>query len=532
MRKILKFRKGLVSLGFAALAFSILSTVTTGKSNVHQVSAAENIVYYEDFADTPDGDFGTRFNIEGGKGRLNTTSTFDVPVPTENLLASNNYEISFELKIDAPDPRGTKAHLQFRLLGLDAGVRYIYFDIRDDGQYWAIVGSGSNNAAKVYNNSGLAHGGLNTNNWNLLVNTVQVKLVVFEGYLETWVNNQRLNVSHLDNFGNQNYDKRLRITEGQISGFQIYGSKANEYIFDDLKIIEAMPKTPTYAATVAPASSDNRLFANEAGAQTLYPSDFKISTTWKVNSSNTNEFMGIRLYGLNGSLGVSKDEYTLNAQAQILGLTMYPSFNFMNSGWKGHVGQTVQLVVGNTVEIVVEVLGDFIFMSIDNVLVLARSFTDMGIDKGHLQTIRLVNLRSDFIWTSLDYKSFDLSGSENYIQEVDSFVNQILTGEGLNAEGQCHAMFDILSTAYANLSEQALYILGTSSDLDVLAAIERYEYLDAWTKTNADPRIPPEDASAFSNKTNNRLASLFLLMFILVPLASLCINPKLRRIKK
>lgn len=404
MNKILKRAKNVFILGVACLA---MATRLDHKELSVPIKAAETDIFYEDFDIKPSGDFGLNFDIVDGKGKINSSEVFDVPIPSGKFVASNNYEVSFEIKLDEAlglAPRGEKAHFEIRLEGLDADASYMYFQIRDDGQFWKISAIEPKGTAVVYNNSGDGHGGLNTTNWNLLANTVRVKFVVFEGYLEMWANEQRIAVSHLYNFGNQNYQTRARINEGLITGISIKASRPNEFIIDNLLIVEAFQKSQTYSASVEAGSSTSRKMSNELSAQNLFAPNFRVTTTWKVQANSAGQYMGIRFYGLNGLVGSEKDQYTINAQAQMNNLTLSTSFDYQNNGWKRENGKNIIVALNQEVQIVVEVVDNMMFMYYDDTVVLEKSFTEMGIEKGYLQTIHLINAGSDFVWTSFSYE--------------------------------------------------------------------------------------------------------------------------------
>ncbi len=85
---------------------------------------------------------------------------------------------------------------------------------------------------------------------------------------------------------------------------------------------------------------------------------------------------------------------------------------------------------------------------------------------------------------------YEDNSSVNALVEATVFVDAVNDGIGEGAEGACHEAFGYLEFIFDQLSEDAFDVLVDSEDQDFLDAIERYQYLEAWTAANPEPGAP------------------------------------------
>ena len=172
----------------------------------------EGVIYSQDF-EAPLKESDPLYGVVEVSGGTAKASTFNnsITIPPEYRTASNNYELSFDVKQAS---EGAFFFIHFAGLNGNTGEN-IYMACEGNGAYWSMADF---NGHMIYNNSGNLHGGLNANPVDITDNFAHVRIVKFGGYMELWVNGTRLCVSHLSNFGNNNYHTRAEIAEGTITG--------------------------------------------------------------------------------------------------------------------------------------------------------------------------------------------------------------------------------------------------------------------------------------------------------------------------
>ncbi len=82
------------------------------------------------------------------------------------------------------------------------------------------------------------------------------------------------------------------------------------------------------------------------------------------------------------------------------------------------------------------------------------------------------------------------SGNLNAVAEAQIFVNEVNSGVGEGAKGACHDAYSALKVIYDRLSGDAKTALRGSAEADFIKAVERYDYLEAWTAANPEPGAP------------------------------------------
>jgi len=286
----------------------VLSLLTIGA-----VAAEPAVVFAEDFSEGAGG-FGGNVTVADGEATLSSNQFFMVDVPAEKLLASNNYEISFDMKWNA----GTV--LYFHLVGLNGNDNTnLYLRVEANGQYWSIHDFSGHS---IYNNSGSHTGALDYNGVDLST-YANVKVVHYNGYIELWVNGTRRFVSHLSNFGNNQYSTRTAINEGTITGFAFHAENANAVVIDNFTVKEAVGNNATYSQgnTAGEGYSILPLSAVDLDRESFY-----VETTYQINNDDASGYYPtIALYGMNASLvNQNGKEYSVNCQCYMDKLYVTP----------------------------------------------------------------------------------------------------------------------------------------------------------------------------------------------------------------
>ena len=199
--------KGLLA-ALCALCFALGIAFAAG-GTPQRASAEEaegRVLYEEDFSDGVDEALAGNISAANGEGTVTSNALFDLPLA--EMAASNNYAVEFDLKLTGT----TEFYVHF--VGLDGTNNdNIYLCVIAQGTYLRVT---DNYGHDIYNNTGDLHGGLDATPVDL-TNYAHFRLVFFEGYVELWVNGTRRCVSHLVDFGNNNYMSRSPIEVGTFS---------------------------------------------------------------------------------------------------------------------------------------------------------------------------------------------------------------------------------------------------------------------------------------------------------------------------
>jgi len=378
----------------------VLSLLTIGA-----VAAEPAVVFAEDFSEGAGG-FGGNVTVADGEATLSSNQFFMVDVPAEKLLASNNYEISFDMKWNA----GTV--LYFHLVGLNGNDNTnLYLRVEANGQYWSIHDFSGHS---IYNNSGSHTGALDYNGVDLST-YANVKVVHYNGYIELWVNGTRRFVSHLSNFGNNQYSTRTAINEGTITGFAFHAENANAVVIDNFTVKEAVGNNATYSQgnTAGEGYSILPLSAVDLDRESFY-----VETTYQINNDDASGYYPtIALYGMNASLvNQNGKEYSVNCQCYMDKLYVTPQIFAQTESvdWVGASdAPAFQREAGQTLVLRIEVDGDAIKMIANGQVQYDTTFEALGITRGHLQYIQLRS-GDHALWTNVEYgdlKQEDPSGT-------------------------------------------------------------------------------------------------------------------------
>lgn len=374
------------------------------------VKTVDTVVYKQDFStELVDGDFGFGQMVTNGVLNL-SPGLYTYKIPAEKLLASNNYEVSFDIKAKA-----SGSNLYIHLEGLDgsAADKNIFLEAIADGQYWRLS---NYDGQDIYNNSGFDQGGVNDAPVPI-TEVVNIKMVHFDGYIEVWLNGERRIVTHLSNFGNTRYMSRKAIPEGTITG--IWMDLRGEFEVDNLVIKEALPAQTSMTITSNTTDHNNYQKITELSAVNLYKPNFKVSATWVIDDETKSGYYPMyHLYGINNynTIHQSNNNNGLSIQGRMDGAIFTPEIcwwrdkddgTISGGDVSGKAGTPVDLSATKTLTYEVEVYGDVVDLYVNGVYNFSTSFTEMGITKGHLQNIDIQNGGGGAYWTSLTYEGFD-----------------------------------------------------------------------------------------------------------------------------
>ena len=394
-----------------------------------KVRAESDVILSQTFdgADVPAGWEDLIGSVEDGMGQVKQGGLYNIPLPTESLVASNNYEVSFDIIENAPVDGDA---FYFHILGLDGdapesdGLKSLYLKTAANGQYWCITPTASYHP--IYNNSGDEHGGINGTPVDLTEKHT-IKFVHCEGYCELWIDGVRRAVSHLSHFGNTNYDSRIAVTEGTITGFAF--DARTSISIDNVTIKEAKGTSAVYTDTNDSTSvGSSKVFP--LAAQELYHDNFEIVGKFAyADITASNYYPTIKLYGLNNSSGLNKimipnpnnneqqiqvpNDYGVAFQAMVNGASVTPQIYARNPEkeapdfWASANGNAVTCNETDGVEYRIQVFGDNIRYYINGELKIETTFTTLGIVKGHTQYIRIQSGGGGAYWTDFSYQGFD-----------------------------------------------------------------------------------------------------------------------------
>ena len=413
-----------------ALSFAFAMTVKADGTQVPAEPEGVNVVYSENFDSIPAG----FDNLElTSNGALIKSGIFALPIAEADLPASNNYEVEFDLflKTDAV------ARVVFKGLAVDkqtGNAGDISMRVEAGGTYW-ILDAGNNQ--QIYNNSGTDHGALDATPVPLTESAARVKLVHFEGYVELWVNGTRRIVTHLEGFGNNNYNTRGTFDEGKITAIEFSSDANNSMCLDNIKVTEAVGKSTSYTETNSATGAYGKTFS--LSAQNLYHENYVIETTFNVfDSSKSDYFPTLRLFGINNSLKATyggENAYFINVQSHVSGNVFnagiyYHTPEHLNGDWAGIAGsKTVESDADGNMVYRLEVYGDNLDFCLNGEKVISTTFTEMGFPKGSLQyiVVRDTNANTGSAWTSFSYYGYE--GQTAAVIKADK--DRVMAGETL-----------------------------------------------------------------------------------------------------
>lgn len=328
----------------------------------------------------------------------------NIPVDASKLVASNNYEVSFDIKADEVFADDV---FFFSFVGLGGELgQNIYWKANNNGMYWCI--SDSAGYHPIYNNSGDMHGGRDGSGVNLTEKHT-VKFVHFKGYVELWIDGTCRAVSHLSNLGNNNYDSRVALEEGTITGFSM-DSRTNLRIANFV-VKEAVGGSTSYARHTDDTNVSS-VYALPLAAQNLYNGNFRIRAHFAVeNDTLSNYYPSVNVFGLNNSTGTEKNgnHYAVTFQAYADGTYFTPQIfaKKPDTNWASASGEAAIVTKEDGVDVSVEVYGDKINYYVNGTLAISTSFTELGITKGHAQYINVQSGGGGMYWTDISYDGFD-----------------------------------------------------------------------------------------------------------------------------
>ncbi|MFQ7077064.1 MAG: hypothetical protein ACLRSW_03535 [Christensenellaceae bacterium] len=132
------FTKKLTGL-FATMCAACLMFGFSFSGNSRPVSAetetdgeSENVLYKQDFSGELEGDLADNITVSNGEGTVSSNTMFNLPI--ETMAESNNYEVSFDLKLTGT----TEFYVHF--VGLDGtNQNNIYLCIIAQGTYLRVT---------------------------------------------------------------------------------------------------------------------------------------------------------------------------------------------------------------------------------------------------------------------------------------------------------------------------------------------------------------------------------------------------------
>lgn len=383
----------------------LLTVVLVSNKQITKTNAEENVLFQENFDGELPNDYKDYFTVSDGTGTIKG----DMHTFTFNTVKSNNYELEFDMKLNFTST------LYVHFVGLNGTTgENIYFKEEAFGTYWSI---NDYTGHSVYNNSGEQHGGLDYRSVDLN-EFVKVKFVHYEGYLELWLNGTRRAVTHLSNFGNNNYSTRTTIEEGTITGIMFHAEQADAIVLDNLTIKEALKKETSYelnnsetsisATTILPLS-----------AQNLASENFRVTATFKaIDKTASNYYPTVQLFGLNASLTTQNQrEYSVNVQGYVDQTNINPQVYAQIEGdnpWTGVNSETTfSFAEKEDFTYTIEVYGDKIDVYLDGEIAVSTSFTALGITKGHLQYILVRSGGAGAGYTKVTYQGYEQTSGVN-----------------------------------------------------------------------------------------------------------------------
>ncbi len=377
----------------------LLTIVFLSNNQITKTNADENVLFLENFEGQLPDDYNDYFTVENGVGTIKgDMHTFTFPT-----VQSNNYILEFDMKLNFTST------LYIHFVGLNGTTgENIYLKEEAFGTYWSI---NDYTGHSVYNNSGDNHGGLDYRAVDLK-EFVKVKFVHYEGYLELWLNGTRRAVTHLSNFGNNNYSTRTAIDEGTITSIMFHAEQSDAVVLDNLTIKEAKAGDVSYETTNEETSSGSTIIL-PLSAQNLASENFKVTATFKaIDKTSTNYYPTIQLFGLNASLTTNNQrEYSVNVQGYVAQTNITPQVYAQIEGdnpWSCvNAEQTYNFVDKDEFTYIIEVYGDKIDVYLDGELAISTSFTQIGITKGHLQYIRVRSGGGGASYTKVTYQGYE-----------------------------------------------------------------------------------------------------------------------------
>lgn len=380
--------------------FVLLLTIAFLSNNqITKTNADENVLFSENFEGQLPDDYKDYFKVENGVGTIKgDMHTFTFPT-----VQSNNYTLEFDMKLNFTST------LYIHFVGLNGTTgENIYLKEEALGAYWSI---NDYTGHSVYNNSGDNHGGLDYRAVDLN-EFVNVKFVHYEGYLELWLNGTRRAVTHLSNFGNNNYSTRTAIDEGTITSIMFHAEQSDAVVLDNLTIKEAKAGDVSYETINAETSAGATIIL-PLSAQNLASENFKVTATFKaIDKTATNYYPTVQLFGLNASLTTNNQrEYSVNVQGYVDQANINPQVYAQIEGdnpWSGvNAGQTYNFGDKEEFTYTIEVYGDKLDVYLDGELAISTSFTQIGITKGHLQYIRVRSGGGGVGYTKVTYQGYE-----------------------------------------------------------------------------------------------------------------------------
>ena len=400
--------------GFAFAGGTKLASADEGEN-----ASQDRVLFSEDFSDALDGALADKISVANGEGTVTSNTMFDLPLA--ETAPSNNYSVEFDLKLT-----GT-SEFYVHFVGLDGTNKdNIYLCVIAQGTYLRVT---DNYGHDIYNNTGDLHGGLDATPVTL-EEFAHFRFVHFEGYVELWVNGTRRCVSHLCDFGNNNYMSRSPIEEGTITSIALHAQNAGAVVLDNLLVTEPTGLATSYRETSADTSvSSAKTFP--LSAENLYLPNFYVESTFRIADDTAQGYYpSIKLYGMNASLrSNNQKEYAVNVQAFVNGTTFLPQIMWQPedpaTAWRDVTGQQITVAAGQDVTLRVEVYGDHIALYVNGALSASSTFTEMGLEEGRLQYLRVQSGGGGAYWTQFAYAGFETESAV----EVTASGTYVLAGE-------------------------------------------------------------------------------------------------------
>ena len=399
-------------ISIAAMGFGVISgAYPIVRGLAATADEGEKIIFSEDFSDDPSiGGLSVNDGLARPMPGSDGNALFEYRFKDGEAVASNNYELSFDLRMDKIE-NNTNLYVHFiDLAGGNGGNTYM--SLEGNGAWvcncttvggYATTGTGTP--------TNYLHGSIVEESVELTGETFRhVRYIHYNGILEVWIDDVRYIVQSLKNIGNNVWDQRKEIIESPIAGFLFHfaGVSVSEpaYYLDNVTLKEIKePEDVTYIETAEAEESQSKVFGNEITGARLGKESYYVSAEYTIkNPSESAETVKMELCGLNGlaDADADGDNYTVTLSAKVKDGKAYPSVEWYDGGLKSKAGTEID-VTGEKFVIKAEVSGPRLLYSINDTVVLKGEFKgDFGMYKGDLQTLALKN-SADIVWTSVTY---------------------------------------------------------------------------------------------------------------------------------
>ena len=417
----------------AVMALGLVATAIPTIQRTAEAATEETVVYEQDFSSNPTDLNG--LSVTDGVARPapgnDGNAVWEYRFADGEAVPSNNYELSFDVRMDATT---NNTYMFVHFLELAGGNGHVYMSIEQNGAWvceCTTLGGAATTGTGAPTN--WLHGSIAQTSPQIINDEyLHVRYVHYNGIIEVWIDDVRYLVQSLQNIGNNVWGERKAIPENPIDGFMFHfqGVSAADpaYYLDNvvMKEIEELEDI-TYTETVEASESQSKIFGNEIATAQLGKNSYSVTAEYEVASMPTTpETAKIELCGLNGLAPSSAngDNYTVTFVAELCNGEIIPMLNWFDGGLKNYTATAIPFT-GEELVLKTEVLGPKLVCSINGEVVIEGDFVKtFGIYKGDLQVVSLVN-STNMAWTSILYEE-----GEEVVYEVSLESSQRVATKG------------------------------------------------------------------------------------------------------